>query len=166
MSFWLGRCLQYVFSMAAHVTSSGQPRRPGCSGRRGLARLNQELRSQWKLFETICWSWRSHKQAYWHLRAPCHSQIYEAWPRALHANRYTKGPDLPGWQAAASAVCESASPPKPKSGYYLLYLQRFRDLLKTPLWQPQCPTSAQPVPDPVPITVPDSIYCRELQFGF
>ena len=102
MIYGLERRLPYAFLMAARVISSVQPRCPGCSGRRGLAILSQELRSQWERFETICWSWRSDRQAYWHLCVPCHNQVYEAWPRALHAN-----PDQPCLQAA---VRESVSP--------------------------------------------------------
>ena len=55
---------------------------------------------------------------------------------------------------------------KSKSGYYLLYLQQLKELVMAASWQPQCPTSAQAVPDTVPVTVPDNICCRELQFGF
>ena len=79
MSYWLERRLPYAFLMAARVISSGRPRCPGCNGRRGLAILNQELGSQWKRFEIICWSWRSDSQACEHLATAVWPEVNAGW---------------------------------------------------------------------------------------
>ena len=69
-----------------------------------LATLSETLRREWRLFEGVCWSWYSGRQAYWHLCVPCHNEVFSHLPRALRANRYNSAPTLPGWQRPEALV--------------------------------------------------------------
>ena len=95
--------------MSTGMRPSGQPGCPGCRSGRLLATLSETLRREWRLFEGVCWSWYSGRQAYWHLCVPCHNEVFSHLPRALRANRYNSAPTLPGWQRP-EALVRSVSP--------------------------------------------------------
>ena len=78
--------------------------------------LSPTLRSQWELFECVCWSWHSATLAFWHVCVPCHNEAYPHLPRPEHANRYNSSPVVRSWrrEPVRESVCRLAC-----GGYYL-----------------------------------------------